>query len=51
MPETIRVCICDRKHPHYGESGVLTGEIISVLGSPMAMVELDPAGTARTAVS
>jgi hypothetical protein len=37
----IRVFVCDRKHPHYGESGVMTGKVISVVGQPMAEVKLD----------
>ena len=40
-PQKIRVYVCDKKHPHFGESGVLTGKIISVLGTPMAEVTLD----------
>lgn len=36
-----RVYVSDRKHPHYGESGELTGKIISVLGTSMAEVKLD----------
>ena len=39
--QNIRVYVCDRKHPHYGESGVLTGKIISLFGTPMAEVTLD----------
>ena len=37
----IRVQIVDREHPHFGEHGVLTGEVITVLGTPMAKVDLD----------
>lgn len=37
----MRVFICDRDHPHAGEVGTMTGKIISVLGTPMAEVELD----------
>lgn len=36
-----RVFICDRKHPHYGESGTLTGKMISLFGKPMAEVKLE----------
>lgn len=36
-----RVFVCDRKHPHFGESGTLTGKVISVLGTPMAEVKLE----------
>jgi hypothetical protein len=36
-----RVRICDRKHPHYGESGRLTGKVISLFGNAMAEVKLD----------
>ena len=35
-----RVYISDPEHPHHGESGVLTGKMISVLGTPMAEVRL-----------
>ena len=35
------VQIIDPKHPHYPESGRFTGETISVLGQPMALVTLD----------
>jgi hypothetical protein len=35
-----RVCIVDREHPHYGESGVLTGKIISLFGTPMAEMKI-----------
>lgn len=38
---TKRVYVCDRQHPHYGESGTLTGKIISLFGTPMAEVKLD----------
>ena len=38
--ERIPVWICDRKHPHFGENGFLTGEIITVIDEPMALVEL-----------
>lgn len=38
---SIRVRICDPKHPHYPESGWLTGEMITVLGKPMALLRLD----------
>jgi hypothetical protein len=36
-----RVRICDPDHPHYPESGVLTGEQISLFGKPMALLKLD----------
>lgn len=36
-----RVFICDREHPHFGESGTLTGKVISLLGTPMAEVRLE----------
>jgi len=36
-----RVFICDRKHPHYGESGTLTGKIISLFGKPMTEVHIE----------
>lgn len=36
-----RVYICDPAHPHYGESGTLTGKVIMLLGkTPMAEVKL-----------
>ena len=38
---TIRVFIKDKAHPHYGESGRLTGGVIRVLGEPMAHVQLE----------
>lgn len=34
------VYVSDPEHPHFGESGVLTGAVISVLGKPMAEVKL-----------
>jgi hypothetical protein len=39
----IRVFVCDRKHPHYGESGVMTGKVITMKfsGEQMAEVKLD----------
>jgi hypothetical protein len=37
----LRVYICDRKHPHYGESGEMTGKIVMLMGEPMAEVALD----------
>lgn len=37
----MRVHICDPDHPHYPESGTLTGEVISLFGSPMAKMALD----------
>lgn len=43
-PQPIRVYICDPEHPHYGESGVLTGKIIEFkhgIGGSMAEVKLD----------
>jgi hypothetical protein len=41
--QPIRVFICDPEHPHYGESGVFTGEIITMRfsGQQMALVKLD----------
>lgn len=39
--DPIRVQIVDPEHPHFPEHGRLTGEVISVLGTPMAMVKLD----------
>lgn len=44
MSERIRVYICDPKHPHFGESGELTGKIIAFrhgIGGQMAEVKLD----------
>ena len=41
MSETLRVRIVDPEHPHYPEHGEMTGEIISLLGKPMAKVKLD----------
>jgi hypothetical protein len=35
-----RVFICDPEHPHHGESGTLTGEVISLFGTSMAKVQL-----------
>lgn len=37
----MRVRIVDPQHPHYPESGRLTGNTISVLGTPMTEVKLD----------
>jgi hypothetical protein len=36
-----RVYVCDQEHPHFGESGVFTGKMISLLGEPMAEVKLE----------
>jgi hypothetical protein len=41
QPKPIRVSICDPEHPHYPESGELTGEVIMLLGTPMAKLRLD----------
>jgi len=40
--EKIRVFICDRRHPHYGESGEMTGLIVRPKwgGADMAEVKL-----------
>ncbi len=37
-----RVRIVDTTHPHYPETGFLTGETIKVFGQPMTKVRLDP---------
>lgn len=34
------VRIVNREHPHYRETGKLTGEIITLFGKPMAKVAL-----------
>ena len=41
--DQIAVTIVDRAHPHYGEHGVMTGEIIRFrpTGEQMAKVKLD----------
>lgn len=41
--EPIRVVICDPEHPHYRESGVLTGKVIRFLhwAGEMAEVKLE----------
>lgn len=36
-----RVRIVDREHPHFPESGKLTGKIITLFGTPMAELKLD----------
>jgi hypothetical protein len=36
----MNVIITDKNHPHYGEAGRMTGEVITVLGKQMAKVEL-----------
>lgn len=36
-----KVIICDKKHPHYGETGVLTGKVIQVFSKKMGEVILD----------
>lgn len=38
-----RVTICDRTHPHYGESGIFTGDVITfkLTREDMALVKLD----------
>lgn len=41
IKDRIRVRICDETHPHYPETGVLTGEMISLFGTPMAKLALD----------
>lgn len=35
------VRICDPKHPHFPETGYLTGKTISVLGKPMTEVKIN----------
>lgn len=37
----MRVRICDPDHPHYPETGRLNGKVISLLGKPMAEMDLD----------
>lgn len=37
----MKIIISDESHPHAGETGILTGDVISVLGKPMAHVLLD----------
>ena len=41
MTQPIRVRISDPSHPHFPETGMLTGEVIAVLGTPMALMTLD----------
>ena len=41
MDTTTRVRIVDKDHPHYGESGHLTGTIISVVGKRMAEMKIE----------
>lgn len=43
MTKLILVTICDKDHPHYGEHGVMTGEMITLKfsGESMAKVKLD----------
>ena len=41
MDTQTRVRIVDREHPHYPESGYLTGSIINVLGQLMAEMKID----------
>lgn len=37
----IRVRICDKQHPHYGETGVMTGKIITMkFGTREQMAEI-----------
>jgi hypothetical protein len=38
LKQTVR--ITNREHPHYRESGKLTGKVISLFGKPMAEVKL-----------
>lgn len=40
-PALPRVKIVGRKHPHRGEYGVWTGEVIRVLGTKMGLVKLE----------
>ena len=38
----MRIEITDKEHPHHGEKGVMTGEVIEVVGgAKMAKVRLD----------
>lgn len=37
----MKVRICDPKHPHFPEFGTLTGEMIQLLGEPMAKMNLE----------
>lgn len=37
----LRVRVVDRKHPHFDESGKLTGEVVTLFGEPMAKLALD----------
>lgn len=37
----MKVIICDPEHPHYPESGVLTGKVIQLFGKEMAEMKLD----------
>ena len=37
----VHVWISDRTHPHYGESGVMTGKVIQLFGTLMAEIRLD----------
>jgi len=39
--KSIPVRICDPEHPHYPETGELTGKMISLFGQPMAEMKLD----------
>lgn len=41
MMKPIQVEIIDSTHPHYGERGELTGEMIKLFGKPMALMKLD----------
>lgn len=41
MRKPLRVRISDPDHPHFPESGTLTGEIVSLFGKPMALLKLD----------
>jgi hypothetical protein len=39
--QAMRVQIVDPEHPHFPEHGEFTGEMIMLLGTPMAKVKLD----------
>ncbi len=38
--DAVNIRITDLNHPHFGESGILTGEVVWVMGIRMAKVEL-----------
>jgi hypothetical protein len=41
VPNVTRVFVSDPHHPHHGEAGVFTGNVIRLFGKPMAELRLE----------